>query len=460
MTAAPTPLADDQVAPGIGAQVRGLLGLAVPLIGSNLAGFAIHMTDVLLIGRFTTVTDLAAITISSSLQFVLFLLGSGPAIALMGLVAAAAAKGDPREVRRLTRMALWLGLMFCALAIPILLQGEWLLGWLGQPADVARQGGVYLGIVAFALPPMVVIAVLRSFLAGLEATRVLFWVTLAGVAFNGLAGYAAIVGHFGLPPMGLRGAAWVAVLTNVVMALALAGYAAWRFPAYELFVRFWRPDWAAMGRVFRLGWPISLALLAETGLFSASSVMMGQLGEVPLAAHGVALQLASLTFMLHLGLSQAGTVRAGRAYGLGDRDGAWVVTRAAAVLSLGFAAVTILAFLTIPQTLAQAFVGERDPRAPEVVALAIRLLAFAALFQLFDGLQVLAMGLLRGVQDTRVPMVAAAVSYWVVGAPLAWALSGSYGADGIWLGLTVGLGLAAGLLAWRLRGRLARVGRT
>jgi MATE family multidrug resistance protein len=222
-------------------------------------------------------------------------------------------------------------------------------------------------------------------------------------------------------------------------------------PQHQLFVRLWRMDAPMFMRVFRLGLPIGLTALSEVGLFAASAMMMGWLGTIALAAHGIAVQLASITFMVHLGLSNVATIRAGNAYGRRDAGhmarGAVIVT----ALSIGFAAVTIIGFVVWPELLISMFMQKSEPARVGILAVGIGLLAMAALFQLVDGAQAIALGLLRGVQDTRVPMWMAAFSYWVVGIPASYLLGFTYGFEGIgvWAGLVVGLGVAAILLNLR-----------
>ncbi|RZW05357.1 MAG: MATE family efflux transporter, partial [Rhodobacteraceae bacterium] len=205
-----------------------------------------------------------------------------------------------------------------------------------------------------------------------------------------------------------------------------------------------RPDPEILRDVFMIGLPIGFTLLAEVGLFAASSVMMGWLGEIPLAAHGIALQIASLTFMIPLGLSQAVTVRVGRAWGKSDPEALRNAALAGMVLA-GIAVIaTIAAFLIVPGFLIGLFVDPGDPQRPAILATGVSLLAIAALFQLVDFGQVMGLGMLRGVQDTRVPMVMAIVSYWLIGLPVAYLFGFvlNWGGVGIWLGLTFGLAAA------------------
>ncbi len=456
-----TTLAPDAPALGLGAQARALLRLAVPLILSNLAGFAIHMTDVLLMGWYD-VTALAGMVLASSLYVIVFITGQGFAAAVMPLVATAAQEGNLTEVRRITRMGLWLTIGYSLLALPALLLSGSLFTLMGQDPAVASFAGRYLGIAGWMIVPALLIAVLRSFLSALEHAAALLWVTVGIAVLNAMLAYALIFGRWGAPELGIEGAAWAALGTNTAGAVALFAYALWKLPQYRLLQRLWKPDPQAMGRVFRLGWPIGGQLLAEVGLFASSAVLVGWVGAVPLAAHGVALQLASLTFMLHLGLSQAATVRAGQALGRGDRRGLRQAAAAATVLSAGAALLTSAAFVLWPGALLGVFVDPSDPARPEVIAVGSTLLLLAAVFQLFDGLQVLAIGLLRGIQDTAVPFAIAALSYWGVGLPMAYVLGFIAGGKevGVWLGLVLSLVIAAGLLMVRFWRRARLIGRT
>jgi len=260
-----------------------------------------------------------------------------------------------------------------------------------------------------------------------------------------------IFGNLGAPELGVAGAAWASIGTNTLLAAGLAAYARRLAPAHELFVRPWRPDWGALRRVVQLGWPIGLTSLAEVGLFSASSVIMGWVGTQALAAHGIALQLATATFMIHMGLSQAATVRAGRAYGRCDAAHLRRAAFAAFTLSGLVALLTVAAFLSVPEVLIAPFLDPGDPQRAAIIAIGVGLLAAAALFQVADSAQVMALGLLRGVQDTRMPMVHAAISYWLIGAPVAYLLGlhTPLAGVGVWLGLALGLTCAAGFMLHR-----------
>jgi MATE family multidrug resistance protein len=421
---------------------RAMLALGLPLIGSHLAQMALHVTDTVLLGRYG-VTELAAVTIAGTCFFVTFILGSGFAQALMPLIAQAVGKGDETEVRRDARMALWLSLAYGLLTYPVFwTSGRWLLA-LGQEPDVARLAQTFLRIAGPGMVPALLVMALKSYLSALGRTQVVLWVTLAAVLVNLGLGWTLIFGNLGAPEMGVRGAA-ISTLTVQWVTFAVLGLYAHFQPGlrrFHLFSRFWRADWHAFGRVFRLGWPIGVTGLAESGLFSAASVMMGWVGTVPLAAHGIAMQVASLAFMVHLGLSNAATVLAGRAQGAGDARSLREIATTAILLSAGLCTVGIVIFLSLPVQIISLFLDTTKPEAPLILATGTGLLALAALFQMGDAMQVMALGLLRAIRDTRVPMWAAAFSYWGIGIPASYVLGFHYalGGEGIWLGLCVGL---------------------
>ncbi|MGS4944143.1 MATE family efflux transporter [Meridianimarinicoccus sp. RP-17] len=432
------------------AHVRATLVLGLPLIGGQLGQFLIHVTDVVMVGWYG-VPDLAALVVANSIIMVLILFGSGFAWAVMPLAAAAAEAGDDLVVRRVTRMGLWASLGFAVLTVPPLVFTPDLYGLMGQPPRVALLAGQYFAIAAWGVFPALIIMVLRSYLSALERTQVVLWVTLASAVANAGFNWVLIFGNLGAPELGVRGAAIASILTNLVAMAGLAVYARWREPQHEIFVRLWRPDWSALRRVLRMGFPIGVTTLAEVGLFSAASIMMGWVGTEALAAHGIALQLATAVFMVHLGLSQAATVRAGRAYGRGDVGHLRRAALVAAALSLVVALVTVAVFLAVPRPLIGLFLDPAEPQLPAIMAIGVTLLAAAALFQVADSVQVMALGVLRGVQDTRVPMIYAAISYWLLGAPVAYLLgfTAGWGGVGIWVGLAFGLACAAVLMLRR-----------
>lgn len=431
---------------------RALWVLGLPLIGSHLAQMALHVTDTMLLGRYD-VTALAAVTIAGSAFFVVFILGSGFAQAVMPLIAAALGRGDETEVRRDARMGLWLSLAYGLLTYPLFWSAELWLRALGQAPEVAALGQEFLRIAGPGMVPALLVMALKSYLSALGRAQVVLWVTLGAVGLNLGLGWLLIFGKLGAPELGVRGAAIATLSVQWASFLALGLYAQFQpgLRRYRLFSRFWRADLPALARVFRLGWPIGVTGLAESGLFSGASLMMGWVGTVPLAAHGIALQVASLAFMLHLGLSNAATVLAGRAEGAGDARALREIATTAIALSAVLCGLGIALFLSLPGTIIGLFLDGSKPDAPEILATGTRLLALAALFQMGDAMQVMALGLLRAIRDTRVPMWAAAFSYWGIGIPCSFVLGFplGLGGEGIWLGLCIGLLCASSSLMLR-----------
>lgn len=436
----------------IARHLRAILLLGLPLIGSNLAQMLLNVTDTVMVGWYG-VEALAALVLGSSFFFSIFMLGNGIALAVMGRVAASLGADDEVQARRDTRMGMWLSILFGIAMLPLFWNSGAILRALGQKPEIAGLAQDYLCILGFGLAPALVMMVIRSYLSAQERTAALLWITLAGVAVNAGLNWLLIFGNWGAPEMGVRGAAIASTSVTVLSLIAQATYAA-RARGLEhihLFQRFWRPDWEAFWLVARMGLPVGLTSVAEGSMFQASALMMGWIGTVELAAHGIALQITTITFMVHVGLSNAATVRAGRAHGARDprllRDGALTVTG----LSLGFGLLTVLLFVTSGHWLTGLFLDASNPASPEIIVFGARFLMVAALFQLFDLMQVMALGLLRGVQDTRVPMWMAVLSYWLIGIPASYLLAFvlGYGGVGLWFGLVLGLASAGGMMMRR-----------
>jgi MATE family multidrug resistance protein len=337
-----------------------ILRIGLPLIGGHLAQVAIGVTDTVMLGWYG-VDELAAVTLGSSFFFILFLFGSGFALAVMPMVATSVGEADATTARRVTRMGLWLSLLVGVLLMPLFLSAGPILSVLGQEVQTAALAGEYLSIAGFGIFPALLVMTLKSFLAALERTQVVFWMTVAGAVTNGLANYALIFGNWGAPEMGVAGAAIASLLTQLVMFGGAAIYAARALPDYALFQRFWRPDMEALWQVFRLGVPIGLTTVSEAGMFAASALMMGWLGTISLAAHGIVLNITALTFMVHLGLSNVATIRAGNALGRQDVDHLRRGGRTVIVISVIMAVLTTVLFITMPEPLILLFLDPAEP---------------------------------------------------------------------------------------------------
>lgn len=446
-------------APNLSAEVKATLALGLPLVGSHLAQMALHVTDTVLLGWYGT-AELAAGVIGASTFFILFIFGAGFGKAVMPMVATALGLGNEAQVRRDTRMGLWLSIL-CGIALyPAFWWSGAMLRALGQTDEVVLLGQEYLRIAGLGMVPALMVMTLSSFLAAVGRTGIVLVATLVVVLLNVVLNWAFVFGNWGAPELGIRGAAISTVSVQVLCVAILAAYAHWHstLVRFSLFQRFWRADWPAFAQVFRLGLPIGVTSLAEGGLFHASAIMMGWIGTVELAAHGIALEATAIAFMVHLGLASAATIRIGRAQGAGDIAAVRRAALAAVGLSALFGMVMVAIYLALPAQIIALFLDRAKPDAVQIIAYGSLLMIFAALFQMADAMQAMALGLLRGVQDTRVPMWIAAFGYWCVGIPVSYVLAFiiGLGGAGIWIGLAVGLFLVATLLMWRFWSRLGR----
>ena len=318
---------------------------------------------------------------------------------------------------------------------------------------LAKEAGVYVRWLQWAVLPFYGYIILRSFMAALERPRWALLIVVIAVTFNAFANWCLIFGNLGFPEMGISGSGLATTLSSILMFVGLAIVVSVErgFRRYRLFGRFWRSDWPRFRGLMRLGLPIAGILTFEVWIFNAAALLMGMIGAASLAAHAIAIQIASISFMVPMGISQACTVRVGRAYGAGDPIG---ITRAgwtAFVLGVSFMALMALTMVLWPRTLIGGFIDVANPDNAEVVGLAVIFLAFAGLFQIVDGAQAVASGMLRGLHDTQVPMVYAAIGYWGIGLPLGVVLAFKFGlaGAGIWIGLSTGLAVVAVLLLAR-----------
>ncbi len=434
---------------------RAILTLGLPIIGSHVAQISINTTDTVMMGWYG-VEELAGLVLAGSMFFVIFLVGAGFSFAVLPMVANASEVGDDVKIRRVTRMGLWVSALYALILMPFLWWSKaWLLV-LGQEDVTAQFAQDYLRIAGFGLFPGLFVMVMKNYLAALERTQFVLWLTVASAALNVVLNYALVFGNGGAPELGVQGAAIASVAIVSLSFPVLVFYAIRIMPEHALFQRIWVVDTGALSQVFKLGWPIGLTNLAETGLFTATAIMVGWVGTHELAAHGIALQWAGLTFMVHLGLSNAATVRVGRAIGRDDMVGLKRGSLMVTAMSLGFAFLIVAVFVIFPEPLIGVFIDHTDEAREQIIAVGVGLLAMAALFQIADGVQVIGLGLLRGTQDTRVPMIYAGISYWVIGIPAGYVIGfvWGYGAVGIWMGLVFGLSVAAVLLSVRFWTRL------
>ncbi len=431
------------------------------MILTNLAQTAMTATDVMMMG-WVSADTLAAGALGTNLYYMPMIFGLGLMLATSPMMAKELGRNrfTVREIRRTVRQGFWIA---AAISVPI-----WLFLWntepillaLGQEPVLAEQAGHYMRALQWAVLPFYWYIVLRSFIAALERPGWALVIALFSVAFNALANWCLIFGNLGFPKLGIVGSGIATALSSLMMfaGLVIVILRDKQFRRYHLFGRFWRADWPRFSELLRLGLPIAAILTFEVTIFNAAAFLMGLIGADSLAAHAIAIQIAAIAFMVPMGFGQAATVRIGRAYGAQDRDGIKRAGWVAFAAGTGFMGLTALLMLVAPHQLISAFVDIDDPANASVISLAVSFLAFAALFQIFDGGQAVASGMLRGLHDTTVPMIYAAIAYWGIGLPLS--VGFGFWLDmkgaGIWLGLVCGLAAAAILLVsrWLRRERL------
>lgn len=440
--------------------------LAYPLILTNLAQSLIHATDVMLLGRLGP-RALAAAALGVNLYVFCLIFGMGLLTAAAPMIARERGRkpNSVRDVRRTVRQAMWSALLLVLPMWALLWNTRAVLILLGQDPELSAEAQSLVRYLMWALLPAFLYLVLRNFLAALERPGWSLVVAAGAVILNALVNSALIFGvaGIGLPPLGLPGAgigsAIVVSIEFLVLALILSRHR--RFRRYHLFGRFWRPDWSRFRQVWRLGLPIAATLTLEVGVFNAAVFLMGLIGTASLAAHQIAIQIASLTFMVPMGLAQAVTVRVGHAVGRGDPAAVARSGWTSFVMATGFMALTALIMWAMPTRLAGIFLDVADPVNAPVVALTVSFLGIAALFQIFDGAQAVGAGMLRGLHDTTLPMAFALFGYWVVGMGTGVALGFGlgWGGDGIWLGLAAGLAVVSVLMIvrWVRREKLGLV---
>ena len=444
-----------------GAEVRATLALAWPIILTNVAQVGLATTDVVMMGWLGP-DALAAGALAVNLNFAFLIFGIGIVTATAPLIAIELGRNrhSVREVRRSMRQGFWAAITITLPIWAVLWHAEPIFRLLGQQPAIAANAAAYLHTFQWSFLPFLFYTILRNFVSAMERPLAALWIGGSALVINALLVWSLMFGHFGLPAMGLPGAGIGTTLTNIYMAsgLALLITLDRRFRRYHLFGRFWRPDWSRFRAIWRIGLPIGATLAFEVTIFNAATFLMGVISAAALAAHAIAMQIPSLTFMVPLGLATAATVRVGRAYGAADVIGIARAGWSAYGVALLYACGTASLILLFRHQLVGFFLDWSNPADAVVASLAASYLVWAGIFQVVDGAQVVGSGMLRGLGDTRVPMIFAAVGYWGIGLPIGVILAfwGHMAGIGIWIGLSSGLAAVAVLMGarWTMRDRL------
>jgi len=424
--------------------------LAAPLAIAQLSQMAMSVTDTVLLGSLGP-DALAAGGLGASSFFVVVTLLQGVLTSVS--VSVSHARGAQAEER--VPHIYWTGLVLSMLlsipafvllsfATPILLA-------FGEPSLLAHHVGEYAAVLRWGtLGSLIAVGLMRSFLPAIGAAKRLLWVSLGGIGVNAFLKYGLIHGAFGLPRFGFLGSAAATAITVWVSALTLMALLHLR-PRYQHFVTATRPNALLMGELFGLGWPVAITYGVESMLFLATGLMVGLLGASQLAAHQIALNVASVAFMVPLAIGQAANVRVGYWAGAGHALAARHAGFVAIGLGVGFMCLSGLGLILAPRAIVGLYLHLDDPANAATVSLAESLLRVAAIFQIVDGIQTVCSGCLRGLKDTRVPMLAAAFGYWGIGFPTGYTLAFhfGFGARGLWWGLAAGLASVAMLMTLR-----------
>lgn len=446
--------------PGWGPELRATLGLAGPLAAANLLQMLTYAIDVIFIARLGE-QELAGSALAVSLFGLVLWALTGLTGAVAPLIAEEVGARPPalRPVRRAVRMAMWLAVIAGVGGMGLCLLLDLIMQVSGQQPGIRVLANSYNNVIVYSMVPMLLAGVLRNFVSALGRPIFATAITGLGIFVNGIANYAFIFGELGAPELGLAGAA---VATIITAFFTVAAYvAAIRFDRklhrYHVFGRLWSPDWARFAQIVRIGTPIALTITAEAGIFGAAAFLMGRFGAAELAGHTVALQLAALAFQVPFGVGQAAAIRVGYFYGARDPAGAGRAGWVALGIGAGFMSLTAGAMVLMPEVLLRIYVDPDAAANAALVTFALQYLVLAAIFQLADGVQAVAAGALRGLQDTRVPMWIAIFSYWVPGIGMSVGLGffTPLEGTGVWIGLATGLFCAAVGLLWRWNRREA-----
>jgi len=435
---------------GFRGELVAMARIAAPVVVVQVGWMAMGVVDTLVVGRVSA-DAMAAVALGNLLFLAISIFGMGVLMGLDPVLAQAIGAGERIAVARNAQRGLVLIVGLTVLSTLALLPVRPLVALLGQPPEVVPLVAGYVYVATLGFLPFYISVLARVLLQATGNIRPMVWAMVAANVLNLALNWVFVFGHLGVPALGAIGSSWATTLSRWALALFLVAFA-WR--SLGEWIRPWCRgvlDLGALGRLLRIGAPIGMQYELELGIFSLVGVLMGRLGAGAMAANQVALNLSSITFMVPLGVSIAGAVLVGQAIGRGDPTEARRAAVAALVCGVGFMLVSGITMLSFPGLLARAYTSD-----PTVQAIAATLIPLAGIFQVFDGTQVVSIGILRGTGDTRTPLVVNVVGYWLIGLPLAayLGLGTALGPQGFWWGLVVGLAVVALILVTRVRARL------
>jgi MATE family multidrug resistance protein len=428
-------------------ELRATIKLALPVVLVQVGMMFMGVVDTVMVGHVSA-TVLAAVALGNLYFFNAIVLGNGTLMALDPVIAQAVGAGDIEAVSRAMQRGLLIAVALSVITALLIWPAHGVLVLTRQQPEIIPDTTAYLVISIPGALPFLVFVVFRQTLQALHRVAPIVWTIIGANLTNAGLNWVFVYGHFGSPALGAAGSAIATLVSRWLMAIALLVFA---WPALRPHLRPIRRDaWLAAPilRLLQLGIPVGLQQLLESGAFGAIGLMMGMLGTNEMAGHQIAITLAALTFMVPLGVAAAAAVRVGRAVGARDQPRARLAARAAFVCGMGFMSLTAILFLGAPRLLAHLFTGEAS-----VIAIAGVLIPVAGVFQIFDGAQAVGAGVLRGLGDTRAPLIGMIAGYWLIGLPVSLLLGfhTSLRAAGLWWGFVASLSIVALFLGWRIR---------
>ena len=425
-------------------EVRESLRISLPLVITQFTQMGIGVTDTLMIGWLGP-TELAALTLATTLLFIFYIWIYGFPNAGVALISQARGRRDLKFARRAFRMGIWLVTISSLISILVLTQVRPILNFFGQEGELIILAERYMVIGKWMILPFMLFTMLRAFMMSVDRIYVIFWISLLGLIFNAFLNYLLIFGNLGAPRLEIEGASIASLGSSSIMLALMFGYSISTpyIRKFQLFKGIHKLDGIVLFRLAKLGFPIGLTTLAEVGSFSAAALMMGWVGKLELAAHGILMQIFGLAFMIPLGISQAATIRIGTA--IGRKDILKVNNSRISIYLIGFISglAIVIALFFLGDYFIKLFLDDSSKDSDQVLKFALTFLIFGLIFHICDCGQILLIGLLRGLSDTSIPFYICLVSYWVFAVPMSYLLSvySSLGGTGIWIGLGIGMAI-------------------
>jgi len=446
-------------------EARNTTKLALPIIFGELAQMVLHIIDTAMIGATgpDSYKQVAAAALALSVINIPFVLGIGITISVSQLVSMAKGRGDDKAISHYLYNGFWICAISAVLISLGIEAGQNVLFHLGQDEEVARLALPFLRIMGISIVPMLLFMTLKQFTDGLEYTRTAMVLSLLALPINIFINWLLVFGNMGFPRMEMLGAAYGTLITRTLIFVVLA-YVILTHRIYKPYIGLRKEQWSlnlqSIKELLRIGVPSSLQIGLEAGVFAVSGIIVGTMGGggKQLAAHQIALQCASFTFMASMGLAQAGSIRVSNAFGQGSWAKISAIGKSTFLLALFYGIFCAILFMLFRNVLPELFLHNHSEGNAEVMTIAANLLLLAGLFQIFDATQVISAGLLRGIKDVKFPTVLVFIAYWVLGLPMGYLLAGAFDmqASGIWLGFIIGLAFSSLSLTKRFLNKLKR----